>query len=477
MGLARTWKMAGAYCGLSVTILGIPLLGVHQMNAFLLASALRKLNPVGQVIGHDHVEYDRSRRIWNGLADRNPAAIVRARNVDDVIKTIRVAADHGVLLAVRCGGHSLPGLSTCDDGIVLDLSAMNSVTVDSAAPVAEVGGGALLGDLDAAGARAGLVTPAGVVSHTGVAGLTLGGGMGWLSRRFGLTIDNLLGAEVVTADGRLFWASADSEPDLFWGLRGGGGNFGVVTKFRFRMHPFGSIVVGCWTYAPSDCEKVLKGFQRLSATAPRELTTNFSFSTAGLAVTACWSGIAADAEELVVPLGNLVQPISGTFGNMAYVELQSRSDELMAWGQRFYSKGGFLEKIDDAAIACMGEAIAQAPTADSDIYVLQLGGAINDIEESATPYSGRAANYYWIASAKWKDSSHDERCIAWGRKTAKSLAAISMEGNYINEQADFGKEVAYNAYGAEKYNRLARLKARFDPGNLFRLNQNIAPKF
>jgi FAD/FMN-containing dehydrogenase len=446
------------------------------MDVSSIGSELSQVQMDGLIVDRDHAGYDKYRRIWNALADRRPAAIVRACSVDDVRKTVRIAAAQNALLAVRSGGHSIPGLSTCDDGIVLDLSLMNDVKVDAAAGIAEVSGGALLGDLDAAGARAGLVTPAGVVSHTGVAGLTLGGGMGWLSRRFGLTIDNLLGAEVVTADGRLIWASADSEPDLFWGLRGGGGNFGVVTRFRFRMHPLGPIVVGRWTYSAHDYEAVLQGFQRLSAEAPRELTTNFAFASTQLVVTACWSGAPEGAEAGVAPFGSLASPVTGSFGNMAYVDLQKRHDETKAWGQRHYSKGGFLGKIDGAAIACMKEAIASAPTPDSEFLVTQLGGAINDIEETATPYSGRAANYYWIANTIWDKRADDARCMDWGRSSAKSLAAISMQGNYVNEQADFGKDVAIGAYGAEKYNRLAKLKARYDPTNLFRLNQNIEPK-
>ncbi len=446
------------------------------MDAISLGRELSQTLMDGLIVDRGHPEYDKYRRIWNGLADRRPAAIVRARSVDDVRKTVRIAADQGALLAVRCGGHSLPGLSTCDEGIVLDLSLINDVAIDAAAGIADVGGGALLGDLDAAGARAGLVTPAGVVSHTGVAGLTLGGGMGWLSRKFGLTIDNLLGVEVVTADGRLIWASADSEPDLFWGLRGGGGNFGVVTRFRFRMHPLGPIVVGCWTYSALDCEAVLQGFHRLSTYAPRELTTNFAFTSTQLVVTACWSGVPEGAAAAVVPFGSLASPVSGSFGSMAYADLQKRHDELTAWGQRHYSKGGFLGKIDGAAIDCMKEAIASAPTANSDIYVLQLGGAINDVEETATAYSGRSASYYWIANAAWDKPADDTHCIDWGRKAAKSLAAISMQTNYVNEQSDFGKDIVIGAYGAEKYDRLAKLKARYDPANLFRLNQNIEPK-
>jgi hypothetical protein len=417
------------------------------MNATLLVGELSNAGLDGQIVDRADATYDRYRRIWNSLADRRPAAIVRARTVDDVRKTIRVAAERGALLAVRGGGHSLPGLSTCDDGIVLDLSQINGVAVDAAAATVEVGGGALLSDLDSAAARAGVVTPAGVISHTGVAGLTLGGGMGWLSRRFGLTIDNLLGAEVVTADGRVIWASAESEPDLFWGLRGGGGNFGVVTRFKFRVHPLGPIVVGSWTYGPQDAEVVLENFERLSAGAPRELTSNFSYGSAELAVNACWSGPPQGAESAVAPFGKLALPLSGSFGSMAYVDLQKRNDEQMAWGQRYYSKGGFLGTIDRTAIGCMKQAIATAPTEGSDIYVLQLGGAITDTPEEATPYSGRAASYYWITSTAWTDRAEDARCLAWGRNAAKSLAAISMQGNYVNEQADIGKELPWAPMG------------------------------
>lgn len=446
------------------------------MDATFLEPELSKAKMDGVIIDRGHVEYDKYRRIWNGLADRRPAAIVRACSVDDVKKTVRIAAERGALLAVRGGGHSLPGLSTCDDGIVLDLSSMNSVVVDSLDRTAEVAGGALLGHMDEAGARSGLVTPAGVISHTGVAGLTLGGGMGWLSRRLGLTIDNLLGAEIVTADGQLLWASKDSEPDLFWAIRGGGGNFGIVTKFKFRMHPLEPLTVGFWVYSPRDCAVVLQNFHNLSAVGPRELTTGFTLTAAELGITACWTGARESAEAALAPFRNLAQSVSGSFGKMAYVDLQKRNDDHVAWGRRYYSKGGFLGKIDSAAIACMKDAIASSPTADSNIYVLQLGGAVKDIDENATPYSGRTASYYWIAMAMWHERSDDERCIAWGRLAARRLAAISLSGNYVNEQADFGKDVAFSAYGAEKYHRLAKLKARYDPTNLFRLNQNIEPK-
>lgn len=446
------------------------------MHAAHLARELVRANIDGTVIGRGHADYDRLRRVWNAVADRRPAAIVRARTANDVTKVVHIAAEQGALLAVRGGGHSLPGLSTCDDGILLDLSQMNEVIVDLVARTAQVAGGALLGHLDSAGARAGLVTPAGVVSHTGVAGLALGGGMGWLSRRFGLTIDNLLGAEVVTADGRVVQTSDEIEPELFWGIRGGGGNFGVVTRFEFRMHPMGPVVVGRWVYASRDCLAVLQRYGELAAAAPRELTTAFTLTSATLVLTAFWCGSPESAEAALVPYGTLARPLSGSLGGMAFLDLQSRSDEHFSWGRRYYAKGGFLRAIDDGAIGCLKDSIALSPTPDSELYVLQLGGAVSDIDEAATPYTGRAAGYFWMAEPVWDEGADDERCIAWGRMAAGRLAAMSLRGTYVNEQADFGKDVAFSAYGAEKYRRLARLKARYDPRNLFRLNQNIEPK-
>lgn len=430
----------------------------------------------GEVVTADHHDYDQRRCVWNGLFDRRPAAIVRARNRDDVVKTLRVATNHEVLLAIRCGGHSLPGLSTCDGGIVLDMSAFNGVTVDVGSRIAEVGGGALLGDMDRAAVPHGLVVPAGVVSHTGAAGLTLGGGMGFLSRRLGLTIDSLLGAELVTADGRIVTTDAEAEPELFWGLRGGGGNFGVVTKFRFRMHELGSVLVGRWVYPRSTCAAVLRNYFHLTAVAPRQLTTCFTLTASSLSVTAVWSGSALGAERAVKAFGALERAETEMLGGQTFLELQRRSDDHFCWGRRIYAKGGFFTAPYDAMIACFEESIADSPTPDSELYVLQLGGAISDVSEDATAYSGRAAGFYWIVEPVWDHAHDDARCMAWGRAVGKRLATMSEAGNYVNEQADTDSEVARSAYGADKYARLGRLKARFDPTNLFRLNQNIEPK-
>jgi FAD/FMN-containing dehydrogenase len=427
----------------------------------------------GTLINPSHAQYDRYRKVNNGLIDRRPAAIVRATSKLDVQKAVRIAAEREALVAVRCGGHSFPGLSTCDGGVVIDLSQMREVTIDPEARVAEVGGGALLGDVDAAGLAHGMVTPAGVVSHTGVGGLTLGGGMGWLSRRFGMTIDNLVGVDIVMADGRLLRIDADKEPDLFWAIRGGGGNFGIVTKFWLRLHPLGPATIRRWQYPASEAAAVLRRYRDAIADAPRELTTLFVLFPDGLVMSAIWSGSAGGAERLA-PLGRLGTAAPLSNGELSFLELQRLSDERMAWGRRYYSKGGFFDGIDDTAIAAIVEASRSAPIPEAEIYCLQLGGAVGDVAEEDTPYTGRAASHYWIAEAAWDISADDEKSIAWGRSAAARLAPLSLRTNYVNEQSDTG--IARSAYGADKYNRLARLKWSYDPTNLFRLNQNIEPR-
>lgn len=426
----------------------------------------------GEIIDARHPSYDRYRRIWNALYDKRPHAILRPRTVEDVQAGVRLAADRQLPLAVRGGGHSLPGFSTCDRGIVIDLSTMNQVAVDQHNRLATAGGGALLGDLDRATLAHGLVTPAGVVSHTGVGGLTLGGGMGWLSRRYGLSIDNLLAAEVVLADGSVVHASADNHPDLFWALRGGGGNFGLVTQFSFRLHPLGDTAVGYWEYDSRDSKAALENFRRLAAAAPREVTTNFAASRERLCVTAFSSG-GLDLHALE-GFGRLAPGAEGDFGPQSFVDLQTRSDEASGWGHRFYGKGGFFSALSDEVIATILDAAGQTPVPSCEVYVIQLGGAIGDVDEQATAYTGRAADFYWIANCMWDDPALDKECMGWGRETGRRLALLSAAGNYVNEQSDTG--VAQQAYGGDKFTRLAAIKKRYDPANLFRLNQNIAPQ-
>jgi FAD/FMN-containing dehydrogenase len=446
------------------------------MDSATLAQDLARAQFDGTLINSYHAQYDRLRRVNNGLIDRRPAAIVRATSKRDVQQVVRIAAEREALLAVRCGGHSFPGLSTCDGGIVLDLSLMKDVMVDLESRTAEVSGGALLGDVDAAGLAKGLVTPAGVVSHTGVGGLTLGGGMGWLSRRFGMTIDNLLGVDIVMADGRLLRINADKEPDLFWAIRGGGGNFGVVTKFWFRMHPLGPTFVGRWVYSPKEAPAVLRRYRTALIGAPRELTTMIIYTRTELRITALWSGSTRGAEATLAQYGKLGDVTSAELGEASFLDLQRAADERMAWGRRYYAKGGFVQEIDNATIGALADCIADSPNPDSEIYLLQLGGAVCDTDENATPYSGRAAGHYWIVEGVWDDPALDSKCTAWGRKSAARLATNSLRANYVNEQTETGKDLALSAYGEEKYYQLARLKSRYDPTNLFRLNQNIEPR-
>jgi FAD/FMN-containing dehydrogenase len=426
----------------------------------------------GTVVDAHHRDYERLRRVYNAVVERRPGAIVQAATASDVQKVVRIAADSGLLLAVRGGGHSFAGLGTCDDGIVCDLSRMNDVRVDPQARTVEVGGGALLGDVDAAGERHGLVTPAGVVSHTGVGGLTLGGGMGYLSRRFGLTIDNLIEADIVTADGRLSRVAADEQPDLFWAIRGGGGNFGVVTRFTFRMHELGPVSIKRWTYPAAATAETLRRYRDAASTAPRDLTTAFIATTDELSfrVIATGSMVDADAalERFAFP-GGVLDPRT----DLTFTELQRVSDDLLPWGRRYYSKGGFLAAMDDRVIDVIADSLADVPIPDLEVYCLQLGGTVGDVDDDATAYSGRAAAFYWISQGAWDDPEDDERAIAWCRRTARRLEALSLDTNYVNEQSDTG--VAPGAYGASKYRRLAQVKWRYDPTNVFRLNQNIEP--
>jgi FAD/FMN-containing dehydrogenase len=428
----------------------------------------------GDIISPDHPHYDRYRAVWNGTIDRRPALILRARGSSDVCAAVRLAAQRGLPLAVRCGGHSFPGYSTCEGGVVLDLSLLRAITINPIERIAEVEGGALLGDLDKAGTPYGLVTPAGVVSHTGVAGLTLGGGMGWLSRRFGLTIDSLIAAEICLADGRLIITSRDQEPDLFWGIRGGGGNFGVVTKFIFRMHQLGNVLVGQWEYPRQHVRTALGAFGRLAVRSPRCLTSSCAATRDKLRVTAFWSGDLTGAEAAVSEYGRLAPGVAGAAGGTTFLQLQSRIDQLVPWGRRYYSKGGFFEEFAEPAIDAICAGVTEAPTLDSEIYAIQLGGAICDIGEDETAYSGRAAAFYWIAMSVWDDPADDAKCASWGRSAGRRLADRSSSRNYVNEQSEVG--IAEEAYGAEKYRRLVQLKTRFDPANLFRLNQNIQPE-
>lgn len=432
--------------------------------------------PPDSVIYRSSEKYAAQRLVWNGMIDRNPGVILCPRTSEDVSRIVRIAATSGLPLSVRGGGHSFPGFSTCDDGIVLDLCKMDAITIDPAARIANVGGGALLGDLDRATAPYGLVVPAGVVSHTGAGGLTLGGGMGYTSRRFGMTVDNLLGVELVTADGSIVEVDGEKDAELFWGLRGGGGNFGVVTQFRYRMHELGKITVGTWSYPPERCAEALVALGELAKRAPRSLTITLGSTATGLFVTAFHSGPEENAEAAVSEFSSLAGPGTGGISYPSFVEHQSRSDFDARWGRRYYGRGGFIESINNEFAQTVAESAAHSPSADAEIYMIQLGGAVSDVPDDATAYSGRSASFFWLIQPIWDATADDVSSLAWGRKYGSALAGLSQEGNYVNEQGEIGKDTVLQAYGKAKYDRLAVLKGRVDPQNLFRLNQNITPR-
>jgi FAD/FMN-containing dehydrogenase len=434
----------------------------------------------------DDADYDRARAVWNGMIDRRPALVARCAGVEDVRVTVRFARDHGLPLAVRCGGHSLAGFSTCDDGVVLDLSLMRDVQVDPERRIARVAGGALLSQLDAAAQAHGLVCPVGVVGHTGVAGLTLGGGMGRLQRHFGFSIDNLRSVELVTADGRVLTASDDEEPELFWGMRGAGANFGVVTSFEFDLHEMGPVVTQGFVDFPAERgHEIAARVRDYLSTAPDEVFLSFGVTTATaedgedlvgrpiVYVGATHSGPVEEAEEVLRPLRD-VQPRVDTFRQVSYLELQTSGDDDMAWGKRFYMKGAFLAELSDAFVdAAVGK--GTAPVGEGAITLWAHGGAISRVPDDAMAFTGRDAAFWVAVEADWDDPGHDDTLIDWGRTTMAAIEPFTATGHYVNDVIETGGDVVRSIYGAAKYERLVGLKRAFDPDNVFRLNQNIEP--
>ena len=439
----------------------------------------------GQVILPDDPGYDEARRVWNAAIDRRPAVIARCASPGDVAKAVRYGREHDLVIAVRCGGHSVGGFSTCDDGILIDLSLMGRVEVDPERRVARVGGGALLGDLDRAAQTFGLACPVGVVSHTGVGGLTLGGGMGRLQRRYGFSVDNMLSVDLVTADGRLVRAGEDENPDLFWGIRGAGPNFGVVTSFEFRLHPVGPEVThGPVVFPIGAAHDVVEVYRESALSGPQDL-----FLGLGLGPSEEGDGVppgepiiwvvltdaGSDGEaEAVLERFRPIGPVSEDVRRRSYLAVQSAADEAMAWGLRFYMKGGFLADLSEGAVDAFLEAIAAQPGGGS-LSVWAQGGAIARTPEDAMAFNGRAAPFWIAAEAAWRDPDQDGAHREWGRATMDRLAPFRADGHYVNDMVESGDDVVRGIYGAAKYERLVALKRRWDPDNAFRLNQNIRP--
>ena len=425
-------------------------------------------------------DYDRSRVVWNGIADRYPAIVARCTRAEDVIAAVRFARDQDLVIAVRGGGHSVAGFSTCDGGMVIDLSGMRGVRVDPATRTAHVEGGALLEQLDRAAQEYGLACPVGVVGHTGVGGLTLGGGMGRLQRKHGFTVDNLLSVDLVTADGVLRHVSDEDDPELFWGLRGAGANFGVVTAFEFRLHPIGPNVTTAVTVFPIDrAREAAALYRELYRSIPDYMHLGLGFATTTdgpptVAVAAAHFGAPRDVERDLRGLRGQIEPLAETITPTTYLDLQTRGDEEMAWGKRFYMKGAFLDELPDAAVDAAAEQISVAQ-GECSITVWALGGATANVAEDAMAFTGRSAAHWLDADALWVDKAQDHSRIAWGRATMAALKPHTRAGNYVNASVEEGDDVVRAIYGDSKYDRLRALKRRHDPDNVFRLNQNIRP--
>lgn len=434
--------------------------------------------------------YDEARAVWNAMIDRRPALIARCRTAGDVAAAVRTACEEGLELAVRCGGHSVAGHSVCDGGLVVDLRGMRDADVDPGTRRASVQGGSLLGDLDRATQRVGLATPAGVVSHTGIGGLTLGGGFGWLSRLHGLSCDNVVEAEIVTATGKVAIASEDEDAELLWAVRGGGGNFGVVTRFCFRLHTLDRPL---WTttlaYAADTGQAALEALAEIATDAPRELTLAAWVGAARtwpfvpgewhgrpvLMVSAVYVGDADKGARLLTPLG-AARPLAKDAAEKTYVDLQRSADESGAAGMRRYWKAHFLPALGEDALATFLEeglrAAEESPHAGCELFA--LGGAVSDVDPDYSAFGHREAAWDFIASAAWSEEAEDTRQIAVARRVAEAMAPYA-HGVYTNDLGEEGADRVRAAYGEEAYERLVRVKNRLDPENVFRRNQNIRP--
>jgi FAD/FMN-containing dehydrogenase len=437
----------------------------------------------GEIVRRGDPGYEAARAVWNGMIDRRPALIVRPTSVNDVQAALRFAREEELVIAVRCGGHSIPGFSTCDDGIVIDLSRLRGAVVDPERRLARVRGGSLLAELDDAAQAHGLVCPVGVVSHTGVAGLTLGGGMGRLQRRFGLTIDSLLAVELVTADGRVVRASEDENPELFWGLRGAGANYGIATSFEFRLHPFeGQVTHGTVIHPIERSAELAERYRELVENGPDDLWTSYGLSVGGPApgsvatVSVLHCGSPTDAERDLAGLGTIGDPLENSIEPKSYLAVQRSLDGPMEWGQRFSMKSAFLDSLSDELVRRWADQLSGVPDgAEGGFSVWAWGRAIASVPEEHTAFTGRDAAFWAAAEIVWHDDALDDACRSWARAAADTAAPHASVGRYVNDVAEVGGDVVRGIYGEAKYERLVALKREWDPDNVFRLNQNIKP--
>lgn len=434
-----------------------------------------------QLLREGDAGYDQARQIWNGMIDRRPAFIARCSNADDVTKAIVFARNRDLLISVRGGDHSAAGAAVCDGGVMIDLSPMKAITVDPDARVARVEPGARWREVDDATQAHGLATTGGTISDTGVSGLTLGGGLGWLAGKHGLTCDNLLAAELVTADGERLRASENENPDLFWALRGGGGNFGVVTAFEFRLHAVGPTIYGGMVAHPLErAQEVLRFYREYCQSNPDEVNTACAMMTTPdgakvIAIAGCHCGSLEDAEEAMRPLKEFGPPMLDQMGPMPYLALQTALDEGFPRGRRYYWKSALVTRLRDELLERMPEQFAGALSPHTVFLLQQIGNAANRVPADATAFAHRDARWDALVLTGWEDPSEDDRQIAWSREVYESWRPFCSDASYTNAlSGEDSESVVRSSYGIA-YRRLAETKARYDPANIFRMNANVKP--
>lgn len=446
----------------------------------------------GDLIRAGDPKYDAARAVWNGMIDRRPALIARCTSAGDVVAAVNVARTHKLLVSVRGGGHNVAGSAVCEGGLVIDLSPMKGIQVDPASQTARAQPGVTWGELDRATQQFGLATPGGVVTETGIAGLTLGGGLGWLRNKYGLSCDNLNAVEIVTADGHLRTASTAENPDLFWAVRGGGGNFGIVTSFEYRLHPVGPEVMLCFVlYPEAQALDALRFFRTYTATAPDEVSAFAIFGTVPHApafpeathgqpyilFAALYAGPVEEGTRVLQPLRAWSEPLADFSGAMPYVDVQAFFDADYPAGKlRYYWKSIYIDTLSDAAIDRLAAFAAECPSHHSTIDIWHIGGAVSRVGADETAFGRRDVPYLIGIEGNWEDPQHDKQNIAWTRTLWTELHRFSSGGVYLNFPGlgEEGEALVRAAYGTN-YERLVALKNKYDPENLFRVNQNIKP--
>ena len=434
----------------------------------------------GELLRPGNEGYEEARKIHNAMIDRRPALIGRCAGVADVLSAVRFAREHDLLVSVRSGGHGMPGFAVCDGGLMIDLARMKGVYVDPHQRTVRAEAGVTWGEFDHETQAFGLATTGGVVGSTGIAGLTLGGGHGFLMRRYGLACDNLLGMDLVTADGRWLRASATENAGLFWGLRGGGGNLGVVTSFDYRLHPLGTMLAGMVIYPIGKATAFLRLYREVTRTAPDELGSLVALGTLpdgtqAAVLLAAYTGPLADGEKLLRPLREFGPPLGDQLSPSPYTALQGISEHFNPRGYQNYLKTNYFKDLSDDAIDIMVERYMSVPAPFSHIVVEHMGGAVSRMDPQATAYNYRDAQYNFLIVGIWPDAAEGERNIQWVRSLWQALQPFSSGNIYVNYESDVGVDRVQAAYGVAKYERLVALKNTYDPTNFFRLNQNIKP--